>query len=138
MEKTKLGISAGLLAAAVWFTGLFSGYLVMILLTGYVLLREENVWLKRTCVKAIALSVCFSLLLAMIGILPDFLSIFNDLLTILHLNFSTAVSSAALDILTTVIDIAETIIFVIFAFLALGEKEVKIPVIDDLINKHMA
>lgn len=42
MQKTRLGISVGMLGAAIYLTGLFSGYLVAVLLTGYVLLFEEN------------------------------------------------------------------------------------------------
>ena len=57
MQKTKLGISVGLLGAAIYFTSLFSGYLVPVILTGYVLLFEENDWLRKNAVKAVALSV---------------------------------------------------------------------------------
>ena len=55
MQKTKLGISVGLLGAAIYFTGLFSGYLVAVLLAGYVLMFEENEWLRKNAVKAVAL-----------------------------------------------------------------------------------
>ncbi len=54
VQKTKLGISVGLLGAAIYFMGLFSGYMVAVLLAGYVLLFEENEWLKKSAVKAIA------------------------------------------------------------------------------------
>ena len=53
MQKTRLGISVGMLGAAVYLTGLFSGYLVAILMAGYVLLCEENGWLKRSVIKAV-------------------------------------------------------------------------------------
>lgn len=45
MQKTRLGISVGMLGAAIYLTGLFSGYLVVVLMVGYVLLFEENSWL---------------------------------------------------------------------------------------------
>ena len=44
MQKTKLGISVGLLGAAIYFMGLFGGYLVAVLLAGYILMFEENEW----------------------------------------------------------------------------------------------
>ena len=53
MQKTRLGISVGMLGAAVYLTGLFSGYLVALLMAGYVLLCEENGWLKRSVIKAV-------------------------------------------------------------------------------------
>src|SRR5574344_1340231 len=48
MEKTKLGIPVGLLGAAMLFACYFGGYLVSFVLAGYILLFEENAWLKRT------------------------------------------------------------------------------------------
>ena len=50
MQKTRLGISVGMLGAAIYLTGLFSGYVVAVLMAGYVLLFEENSWLRRSAV----------------------------------------------------------------------------------------
>lgn len=53
MQKTKLGISVGLLGAIIYFTSLFgSSYLIAILLCGYILLVEDNPWLRKTSVKS--------------------------------------------------------------------------------------
>ena len=46
MEKSKLGIPVTLLAAAAALLGLYGGYVAVIVLVGYVLLVEENEWLK--------------------------------------------------------------------------------------------
>ena len=61
MQKTRLGISVGLLGAAIYFMGLFSGYLLAVLLAGYVLLFEENSWLRKNAVKAMSVMAVFSL-----------------------------------------------------------------------------
>ena len=53
MNKTKLGITTGLLAALAYFTGCFSGYLLLFLVAGYVLLKEEDEWLRKNVVKAV-------------------------------------------------------------------------------------
>lgn len=37
MQKTKLGITVGLLGAIVYFAGIFGGYQTLILISGYVL-----------------------------------------------------------------------------------------------------
>ena len=42
MQKTKLGISVGMLGAVLYFMGIFSGYLLVAILAAYVLLYEEN------------------------------------------------------------------------------------------------
>ena len=53
MEKSKLGISVGLLAALLYFLGLLSGYLVTVLVAGYILVAESNLWLRKSAVKAV-------------------------------------------------------------------------------------
>lgn len=60
MQKTKLGITISGLAAAIYLTCLFGGYIPAIILTGYVLMVEENEWLRRNAVKAIVLMMIFS------------------------------------------------------------------------------
>ena len=42
--KTKLGVSVGILGAATYFLGLFSGYTVLALVVGYILLCEQDSW----------------------------------------------------------------------------------------------
>lgn len=71
MQKTKIGVSVGLLGAAIYFMGLFSGYLTVVLLIGYVLLFEENEWLRKSAVKAVALMVVFSLAAAVMNLIPN-------------------------------------------------------------------
>lgn len=55
MEKTKLGVSIGLLGAGIFAAALFGGYVATIVLAGYVLLMETNEWLRRAAVKALNL-----------------------------------------------------------------------------------
>lgn len=59
MQKTKLGLSVGLVGAALYFLGLFS-FIPAFLLAAYVLLMEENQWLKRAAVKMVAVLIGFS------------------------------------------------------------------------------
>ena len=59
MQKTKLGISVGLLGAIFFFAGFFGGYLVTILMAGYILLVEDNAWLERVTVKGVVLMLFF-------------------------------------------------------------------------------
>ena len=47
MQKTKIGISVGVMGAVMYFASLFGGYIPMLLLAGYIFLREENIWLSR-------------------------------------------------------------------------------------------
>lgn len=57
MQKTRMGISVGLMGAATYLCGLFGGLMVTVVIAGYILLFEENAWLKRAAVKSVALVV---------------------------------------------------------------------------------
>ena len=82
MQKTRLGISVGLLGAAIYFMGLFSGYLLAVLLAGYVLLFEENSWLRKNAVKAMSVMAVFSLLITVLNLVPNAIGFINDVVSI--------------------------------------------------------
>ena len=71
MQKTKVGISVGMIGAAVYFAGLFGGYIAVIILAGYILLCEENEWLRRSAVKAVALLMVFSFFTTAANLVPN-------------------------------------------------------------------
>lgn len=60
MQKTRMGISVGLMGAATYLCGLFGGLMVTVVIAGYILLFEENAWLKRAAVICGAASFLFS------------------------------------------------------------------------------
>ena len=101
--KAKLGISVGLLGAAVYFSALFGGYIPVFLLVGYVLLFEENEWLKKSAVKAAVLMVSISVLLAVIGLIPDLLSWINTLVAVFKGSFNYGVLSTIISVFTKAI-----------------------------------
>ena len=82
MQKTKLGISVGLLGAVLYFTGLFSGYIVAVLIAGYILLCEENEWLRKSAVKALGVMIAFSLMTTVINLIPNALSFIDEIVSI--------------------------------------------------------
>ena len=117
MQRTKLGLSVGLLGATICFSGLFGGYLLTGILVGYVLLFEENIWLRKSAVKTFAVMVGFSLVSAVVGLLPSTIRIIDDILTLL--------------------DMIKTILLLMMGVKAVTQGTVGIPMIDNLINKHM-
>ena len=138
MQKTKLGVSIGLVGAATYFFGMFSGYLALILLAGYILIAEENEWLRRNAVKAVVLSVSFSLLSLFIGFLPDAFSLIDDACEIFHGSFRAyyVISSIAV-FLQHILSLAKDILFLILGIKALKLGSIKIPFIDNVIQKYM-
>ena len=71
--KSKLGLSVGALGALVFFAALFGGYVGVLLVAGYIVLVEDNEWLRRSAVKAVFTLVFFSVLITVINLIPDLL-----------------------------------------------------------------
>lgn len=137
MQKTKLGISVGLLGAAIYFTSLFSGYLVPVILTGYVLLFEENDWLRKNAVKAVSLTVFFSFIIVVINLIPNAISFINYIVSMFGGNFHIAFISNLVNAVTSAIDIIEKVLFIGLGLKALNQGSISVPVVDKLINKYM-
>lgn len=140
MQKTKLGISVGLLGAILYFSGLFAGYFVTAAIVAYVLIREENEWLRKTAVKALVLAFFFPILQKVVGVLPDLIDLANDALNMVKLNFADKFFAFLLkpfSLLYSVVSIAHYVVFILLGVLALSEKSFKVPVIDSLIDKHV-
>lgn len=137
MQKSKLGISVGLLGALVYFGGLFNGMLLLSLIAGYILIAEENVWVKRTAVKAVIIYVLFALASTVVGFIPDLMGILNNFLGIFGTSFSPRIITSFISFIQSIISFAKTIVFLLFGFKALSQGTIVIPFIDNLVNKHM-
>lgn len=137
MQKTRLGISVGLLGAALYFSGLFGGYMITIILAGYVLLCEENAWLKKAAVKTVAIMMGFSLLGSLIYLIPNAIGVIDSVLNVFGGNFYLAFVSNIIDVLDKVLVLAEKLLFIILGLKAFNQGNISVPVIDKLINKYM-
>lgn len=137
MQKTRLGISVGMLGAAIYLTGLFSGYLVAVLIAGYVLLFEENGWLKRSAVKAVSLMVFFSFITVMINLIPNAMGCIGYIAAMFGGNFHVGFISNLVSAVTSAIDIIEKVFFLALGVKALNQGTIAVPVVDKLISKYM-
>lgn len=137
MQKTKLGISVGLVAALIYFAGYFSGILAMVVIGGYVFIAEDDEWLKRTTAKAIVLSLSLSLLSAVIGLIPDAIGLINDLLVIFDDSFYLPKVNSFINLLNSVISITKTVLFVVLGVKALKQQTIRVPFVDDFVNTYM-
>jgi len=138
MQKTKIGISVGMLGAAMYFMGLFSGYMVAVVLAGYILLCEDNEWLKKTAVKAIAVMLVFSFASAVVNMIPSAMNFIDYVLAMFGGRFYVAFISNLVAAVTTAINIVERVLLLILGVKALNQGTVAIPVVDGIINKYMA
>lgn len=134
--KTKLGISVGLMGAAVYFFGLVGGYTPLLLLAGYMVLFEENRWLKVSAVKAVAVCVFFSVISIFVGFIPETMRLINEICQIFNGSFTVEIIHEIVDLLETVLSIARTIVLLLLAFKALNQKSFGFSFVDKLINRH--
>lgn len=137
MQKTRLGISVGVLGAAIFFSALFNGYLLTIILAGYVLLFEENIWLKKASVKAVALMIGFSVISAVIGVIPNVMGVINGVFTMFGNSFYVNFISGIVSAISYVVSLVETILFLMLGFKAFTMETVNILIIDRLVNKEI-
>lgn len=137
MEKTKLGVSVGLLGAAVFFSALFGGYTTVAIVAGYVLLCEESAWLKKAAVKAVALLMTFSVVTYVIGLVPDVFYWLSDFLSLINLNISFSIIYKIVNLLTDALGIVKILAFLGLGLMALKQQTIAISAIDEMVEKNM-
>jgi uncharacterized membrane protein len=116
--------------------GLFGGYFITIAAVAYVLLREENMWLRKTAIKVLVLTFAFPLLHTIIGFLPDLVKFINDVMYLFDDYFKVEKLSAIVTVLKDVVNIAEYVVFVLFGVLSFSQRTIRLPLVDKLIDKH--
>ena len=137
MQKTRFGITVSLLGAAIYFMGLFGGFLVTALLTAYVLMFEENEWLKKSAVKAVALMVVFSILSVLIYLIPNVINFIDSVVGIFGGSFYINLVSSLANAAASALDIIEKVLFIGLGIKALNQGNIAVPVVDKLIDKYM-
>ncbi len=137
MQKTKLGISVTLAMAALYFLGLYGGYVILGVFVGYILLKEEDAGLKKEAVRVLLLMLLFSLVGTAVNLVPNILSIFTNLLEIIDVHVYFTFFRRVFDVLALVLSLLKTVVFVLLGLAAVFGKSTKLPVIDPIIEKYM-
>jgi hypothetical protein len=135
MEKAKLGISIGLLGAAVYFMGLINTT-ALILLAGYILLFESNTWLRKCATKAVAIMIAFALIPVVLSFVTDILSFINSVVNgfggSLRLDWPFGIDNW----INIAANLLEKIILVALGFTALSQGTIAVGPIDKVIDRH--
>lgn len=137
MQQTKLGIRVGLLGALIYLTGLFGGPLTPVVIAGYALLFEDNEWLKKSAIKAVAVIVFFSFTITALNLLPETIGAIHSIVAIFGGRFSIALVSNIVAALVSVLSLIEKILLLALGFKALNQGNITIPFVDKLINKYI-
>ena len=98
--KTKLGVSVGLAAAGVYVLAVLGNYTAILLAVGYIFLMEEDAWLKKSALKALATMLCFSFLLSLLGLVPDVFKWVGTALSVINVNDGTRAITAFWSLIT--------------------------------------
>lgn len=136
MEKTKFGVSVGLVGAFLCLMAGFGSGLVAYVLMGYILLKEENEWLKKTCVRVLVITVAVLLLDAAVNVLPGFLSLLNSFTGIFGQYVNIEVINKICSFICHAVGFAKNILLLIMAFKALKQESFEIQLIEEKVNKH--
>lgn len=137
MLKTKLGVSIALVGAAMYFLGAIS-FTPAVLLAGYVLIAEENEWVKRQAAKMIGVVVLFGLLSIAVGWIDDVVSVLNIIVRWFNSDVYLSVPANLTSLCRYIISIAKEVLLLVMGFRALGMKNVKIGLIDKPLDKFMS
>ena len=135
MEKTKLGITISLFGGALYFIGMVSIF-PLVLLAGYVLLMEENQWLKRVAVKAVAVVLFFAVLQNLVGLLSDSSSFIFNIAALFNRNPNLAQYNRIISLLRIIISVISTITMLLLGFKALKMGDVGVGPVDKLVDKN--
>lgn len=136
MQKTKLGISVGLMGFILFLSVGFGGYIPMLIIGGYILFFENNEWLKKAAIKAVVLLVGFSLISGLVGLIPSVVTFINEIFTAFNSYFSLNIVTGLFGAVSTVVSVAKTVLFILLAIKALTQGTVRISIVDKLIQKH--
>lgn len=137
MLKSKLGISIALVGAAMYFLGAIS-FIPAVLLAGYVLIAEQNEWLRRQAAKMIGVVIVFGLLSIAVGWLDDAASVLNIIVGWFDDDVYIRIPANLTSLCQYVISLAREIFLLVMGFMALGMKGVKLGVVDKQLDKYMS
>jgi hypothetical protein len=136
ITKTKLGISAGLFGAALYFVGLMS-IIPLVVMAGYVLLCEENEWLKKAAVKAVAIVLFFTVISTLISLVGNSETLLEQLAGLFRTSLEIPFLYRIMAICRTAIALAQAALLLLLGLKALKQETIKIGPIDTIIAKHM-
>ncbi len=140
MEKTKFGVSAALISMLCYFTGYFNFTACIILLVA-VCVWSDSIVAKKNAAQAAVLSAIFSLILVVLNRLSGFyMSAISTVCTnwfdwyeaydILN-NFDV------MGMLSGLVGFVELVVMFILVIMSIKGKNIKIPVVSKLVDKHM-
>ena len=141
--KTKLGIGFGLAACLCYLIGFFLGSVALVVVAGYVLLCEDNAFVRNAAIKALGITLFFAVCSALLNLIPNLFEIINRIMAIFGAEKSFTSYSAISKInqivsfINYLLDICEKLVMLCLAYLAVRMRTLKFPIVDGLISKFV-
>lgn len=139
MEKTKFGVSAALLSMLCYFTG-YVNFTACIILFVAILVWSECLTAKKNAAQAVVLSAFFSLITMILNWLSNsYMSIISTVFTEwfdLYNVYDILSKGDIMGWISGLIGFIECVLMIIFVFISLKGKEIKIPIVTKLVKKH--
>ena len=136
MKKTKLGISENLMGGLCFVLALVGGYIPLMLLAGYILLKENSVALKKYVLNAFAALILFSLMVSVVGVFPDIVNFVDNFVGLFNGNCSAPIIDTIYYIVLYAVEIMKAVTLLMFAIMAVKGKVVSMPIVGKMIDKH--
>lgn len=138
MQKTSLGISVGLLGGIICLLGaVFGLQWYFLAIVAFVLLKEQNEWLRRLVLKVVIILVSVSVLCLLVnyafGVVFDIVHIGKDGAEMLDFAWITNISTYVTKYLRIIMDV----VLVIIGIKAFSQKHTSIKAVDNLIAKNV-
>lgn len=139
MEKTKFGVSAALLSMLCYFTG-YVNLTACIILFVAILVWSDCLTAKKNASQAVVLSAFFSIISIILNWLSNsymniISTVFNEWFD-LYKVYDVLSKGDIMGWLSGLLGFIECVLMIIFVFLSLKGKEIKIPVVTKLVKKH--
>lgn len=136
MEKTKLGLSVGVVGAATFLLFQFGGYTPALLLVGYILLCETDEGLKKTALTATIISFAYSLLNYAIYLLPNCINLLTSLLNVFGVYPELYIVDRIFNFLGTAASFMKGLLMVFLAGMAFLNKPVQLSFLKKLFSEE--
>ena len=134
---TKLGIKTNILAVLMCTICLASGWLGALLVAGYILLQENDAFLRKTAIKALCVMALVALIDAAIDLLPAAISWLSVFMGFFGGSLYIGVLNTLCSWVTSLASLAQEVVLLIMAWQAFHNKEFAIKPLDNLVDNIM-
>lgn len=136
MDRTKLGITTALLSTAIFLSGMMST-VALVLMVGYVLIAEEDLWLKKNAVRALFIVILFAGLSFAIDLIPSVIGVIVSALGSIGVVINLSIITSLFHDIDRIIGIIKVIILLICAYQSFMCKDPAFKFVDGIVNKHL-